>query len=180
MEPEKRPVQRSGAVPGSGRATTNGGTKLNGRSKKKQIDPDALGLWECCEPGVFHTPHGRCGKCGKTAKDRLSAAGQNPSAGIPQPKPESDFVAALDLEPEKQDFVPRNDAEYIVVFYRGYTGIPLDGDNLVASFKALRDAVSDHLLKTASDAEKNGLQWEYRQFKGKGTKIAIYRREIEK
>lgn len=147
--------------------------------KNKRIDPDALGLWECCD-GIWYTPGGRCPKCGKTAKDRLPASGQNPSAGISQPKPESNSVAALDLKFEKQDFVPRDDAEYIIVLCRGYTGIPLDGDNLVASFKALRDAVSDQLLKTSSDAEKNGLQWEYRQFKGKGTKIAIYRRKIEK
>lgn len=153
---------------------------MNGNGKRKNgIDPDALGLWECCD-GIWYTASGRCPKCGKTAKDRLPASGQNPSAGISQPKPESNSVAALDLEPEKQDFVPRDDAEYIIVLCRGYTGIPLDGDNLVASFKALRDAVSDHLLKTSSDAEKNGLQWEYRQFKGKSTKIAIYRRKIEK
>lgn len=150
---------------------------MNGNGKRKNgIDPGALGLWECCD-GIFYTRHGRCPKCGKTAAERIHADGTNLSAGIQKPKPEPDPFAALDFKPEKQDFVPRNDAEFIIVLCRGYSGIPLDGDNLVASFKALRDALAEYLLKTASDAEKSGLQWEYGQFKGKGTKVAIYRRK---
>lgn len=150
---------------------------MNGNGKRKNgIDPDALGLWECCG-GIWYTAAGRCPTCGKTRAERIHADGTNLSAGIQKPKSEPDPFAALDFKPEKQDFVPRNDAEFIIVLCRGYSGIPLDGDNLVASFKALRDALAEYLLKTASDAEKSGLQWEYGQFKGKGTKVAIYRRK---
>ena len=146
--------------------------------RKNTFDPEALGLWECCG-GIWYTAAGRCPVCGKNRAEKFTAAGQNSPAGVPKPQPEPDFIAALDFKPEKQDFVPRDDAEFVVVLCRGYSGIPLDGDNLVASFKALRDAIAENLLGTATDAEKSGLQWEYRQFRGKGTKIAIYQRTGE-
>ena len=73
--------------------------------------------------------------------------------------------------------MPRNDARFVIILSRGYSRVQLDFDNLVASFKALRDAITENLLKSKSDAEKDGFQWEYRQYKGQGTKIAIYERE---
>lgn len=140
---------------------------MNGK-KSNRIDAGKLGLWECCG-GVWYTAAGRCAKCGKTSAD-------NHATGLPTAKPESVKLEALDRGAQKQSFVPRPDAKFIVVFARGYSGIPLDEDNLVASFKALRDAVADQILNVASDAEREGLQWEYRQFKGKGTSVAIYER----
>lgn len=148
---------------------------MNG--KKNRINPEKLGLWECCD-GVWYTAAGRCSKCGKTAQDKASTAGKGTSAGVSKPKSESDIITALDFQFKEQAFVPRDDAKYIVVLCRGYSGLQLDEDNLVASFKSLRDAIAEKILKMDTDAEKAGLQWEYRQIRGiKGTTIAIYRRE---
>lgn len=145
-------------------------------AKRGQIDPEALGLWECCE-GVWYTAAGRCGVCGRTGPKYVRTCGEDLPAGVPEPEPEPAPRPALDFGDETSGIVPRDDAKFIIVLSRGYTGIPLDGDNLVASFKALRDAIAEHLLRTASDAERSGLQWEYRQFRGKGTKAAIWRRK---
>lgn len=148
----------------------------NGKSKN-HIDPAKLGLWECCD-GVWYTPGGRCPKCGRTANDPVRPVSDGVPAKLPKPKSEPDFVAALDFKFEEQKIVPRDDVRYIVVFSRGYTGLPLDYDNLVASLKALRDSVAEKILKMDTDAEAAGLQWEYRQAPGQsGTTIAIYRRK---
>lgn len=141
--------------------------------KKKRNE---AGLWQCCG-GVWYTAAGRCRKCGKSRDERFGIVGQNKPAGIHKPEFKSDPLTALGGEFEAQEFVPRDDSKYIVVFSRGYSRIPLDMDNLVASFKALRDAVADKILKMESDAERFGLQWEYRQFKGQGTTVAIYQRK---
>ena len=152
---------------------------MNEKKRKNRVDPVALGLWECCD-GVWYTASGRCRKCGKSREEKLQAAGRNQSAGIQKSKFEPDPLSALDGKPEGQDFVPRDDAEFIIILCRGYSRLPLDMDNLVASFKFLRDAIAEKILKTASDAEKSGLQWEYRQFKGQGTTVAIYQRRKDK
>lgn len=147
--------------------------------RKNQINPAALGIWECCD-GVWYTAYGRCRKCGKSREEKLQAGGQNQPAGVQKSKSEPDPLAALDGKHEEQNFVPRDDAEFIIILCRGYSRLPLDMDNLVASFKFLRDAIAEKILKTASDAEKSGLQWEYRQFKGQGTTVAIYQRKKDK
>lgn len=149
---------------------------MNEKKRKNGIDPDALGLWECCG-GIWYTAAGRCPTCGKTRAEKIRSGGTDSSAGIQKSKFEPDPLAALDGKPEGQDFVPRDDAEFIIVLCRGYSRLPLDMDNLVASFKFLRDAIAEKILRTASDAEKSGLQWEYRQFKGQGTTVAIYQRK---
>ena len=147
------------------------------KNKNKNKDAaDEYGLWKCCD-GAWYTAGGRCLKCGRTKQERDEAIGADIPAKLPAAKPESVAVTALDGKPEKQDFVPRNDARFVIILSRGYSRVQLDFDNLVASFKALRDAITENLLKSKSDAEKDGLQWEYRQYKGQGTKIAIYERE---
>ena len=152
---------------------------MNEKKRKNRVDPVKLGLWECCD-GVWYTASGRCRKCGKSRDEKLQVVGQNQPAGVQKSKFEPDPLSALDGKPEGQDFVPRDDAEFIIVLCRGYSRLPLDMDNLVASSKFLRDAIAEKILKTASDAEKSGLQWEYRQFKGQGTTVAIYQRPKDK
>lgn len=46
----------------------------------------------------------------------------------------------------------------------------LDGDNLVGGCKQLRDAIAE-LLGRKGDAEKDGLEWEYRQERGAAATI---------
>lgn len=47
---------------------------------------------------------------------------------------------------------------------------PLDDDNLVGGAKQLRDAIAE-LLGRKGDAERDGLEWEYRQERGAAATI---------
>lgn len=138
---------------------------MNGRGKKKPLDPAKLGLWECCEPGVFHTPYGRCPKCGKTVADRAGAAMRKNT------EPEHDEAGALvQLRKAPQGIFP-DSVRLRVTIVRGCGGVPLDHDNLVGGCKPLRDAVA--ALLGRDDAERHGIEWEYRQEKGAATRIEI-------
>lgn len=133
--------------------------------KRTAVDPAALGLWECCEPGVYYTPHGRCPKCGKTAADRDRTAERGNSK--PQP-PEAG--ALVGLQSVAKGVFP-DTAKLRVVIVRGCGAIPLDTDNLVGGAKPLRDAIAELLGR--DDAERHGIEWVYRQEKGAATRIEI-------
>lgn len=138
---------------------------MNGNGTRKNgIDPGALGLWECCD-GIFYTQHGRCPKCGKTAADRADSAARRD----PQPEPaEAGALGKLCTAPKG---IFPDSAKLRVTIIRGCGGIPLDHDNLVGGCKPLRDAVA--ALLGRDDAERHGIEWEYRQEKGAATRIEI-------
>ena len=54
---------------------------------------------------------------------------------------------------------------------RGCGAVPLDHDNLVGGCKPLRDAIA--ALLGRDDAERHGIEWEYRQEKGAATRVEI-------
>jgi len=133
--------------------------------KRTSVDPDALGLWECCEPGVYFTPHGRCPKCGKTVSDRDRAAGSKDS------KPEHDETGALVKILQTAKGLFPDTARIEVTIVRGSGPIPLDHDNLVGGCKPLRDAIAELLGR--DDAERHGIEWIYRQERGAATRVEI-------
>ncbi len=152
---------------------------MHGTQKRNRVNAENLGLWETCEAGVFATPHGICRICGdgRTAHEkRVLQAAADLSAGRENPVRQPNQGATLVTADCTQTVVPNSNAKYIVVLSRGYSGIPLDRDNLGSGFKALRDAIAKELLGSESDAERHGFQWEHRQFRGKGTKVQIYKR----
>lgn len=132
---------------------------------KRGIDPDEFGMWECCEPGVFNTRHGRCRKCGKTAADR----DRTPGGGNPKPKPPE--TVALDKILQTQKGIFPDTAKLRITIVRGCGAIPLDHDNLVGGCKPFRDAIAERLGR--DDAEQHGTEWIYRQEKGAATRIEI-------
>lgn len=135
-------------------------------NRKKRINPDTLGLWECCEPGVYFTPHGRCPKCRKTAKDR----DRTPKCGNSKPQPPESVTLGKILSTQKGLFP--DSAKLRVTIIRGCGAIPLDDDNLAGGSKPLRDAIAAELLGR-DDAERHGIEWVYRQEKGAATRIEI-------
>lgn len=137
---------------------------MNGRNKKKQLDPDEFGLWEGCD-GAWYTRFGRCAVCGKEKSDHTAAR-----RGDTQPQP-----AAPDaLRPALRACRALSPiaGRLRVVFTRGYRGTPLDHDNLVGGFKPLRDEIARVLGR--DDAEHLGIEWEYRQEPGAVCKVEIY------
>ncbi|WP_277202291.1 hypothetical protein [Victivallis vadensis] len=132
--------------------------------KNKRIDPDALGLWECCD-GIWYTPGGRCPKCGKTAADRAGSS----ASGNSKPEP-VETGALVQLCKAPQGIFP-DSVRLRVTIVRGCGSIPLDHDNLVGGSKPLRDAIAKLLGR--DDAERHGIEWEYRQEKGAATRIEI-------
>lgn len=140
---------------------------MNEKKRKNRVDPVKLGLWECCD-GVWYTASGRCRKCGKSREEKLQAAGRNQSAGIQKSKFEPDPLSALDGKPEGQDFVPRDDAEFIIVLCRGYSRLPLDMDNLVASFKFLRDAIAEKSSEPRRMRKRVGCNGSIGRSRGRG------------
>ncbi len=134
--------------------------------KRNAINPDNLGLWECCEPGVFYTRFGRCTRCGKTASDR----DRTPKRGDSEPQPPESVTLDKILKTQKGIF--SYSAKLRVTIVRGCGAIPLDDDNLVGGAKPLRDAIAAELLGR-DDAERNGIEWVYRQEKGAATRIEI-------
>lgn len=140
--------------------------KNEGR-KRNGIDPDALGIWEGCG-GVWYTAGGRCRECGKTRADHHSGE-------LPAAKPQRDPQSALDICPSLQIPLPGIGRNCRIVITRGYGSAgPLDNDNLLGGLKALRDQITAQILGRESDAEKDGIVWEYRQVRGKGVKVEIF------
>ena len=140
--------------------------KNEGR-KRNGIDPDALGIWEGCG-GVWYTAGSACRECGKTRADHHPG-------GLPASKSERDPQSALDFRPSLQIPLPGIGRRCRIVITRGYGSAgPLDSDNLLGGLKALRDQITAQILRRESDAEKDGIVWEYRQVSGKGVKVEIF------
>ena len=141
--------------------------KVNEGKKKRGIDPDALGIWEGCG-GVWYTRGSVCRECGKTRADHRAG-------GLSPAKPERDLKSALDFRPSLQIPLPGIGRNCRIVITRGYGSAgPLDNDNLLGGLKALRDQITAQILGRDSDAEKDGIVWEYRQVRGKGVKVEIF------
>ena len=136
---------------------------MNGK-RKNGIDPEALGLWECCG-GIWYTAAGRCPTCGKTRADRAGSAGRRDS----QPEP-AETGALGKLRTAPKGIFP-DSARIRVTIVRGCGAVPLDHDNLVGGCKPLRDAIA--ALLGRDDAERHGIEWEYRQEKGAATRVEI-------
>ena len=136
-------------------------------TKKKPLDPDALGLWEGCD-GAFYTAFGRCAVCGKDRAGHAALAGTG--GAKPQPAASDALRPALRACRALSPIA----GELRVVLTRGYRGIPLDHDNLLGGFKPLRDEIARILGR--DDAEHRGIEWEYRQEPGAVCKVEIYQK----
>ena len=140
------------------------------KNKRRGFDPDQLGIWQGCS-GEFFSGSQRCRFCGKTRADHLSAI-------VPPAKSERNHQTALDPAPSLEGSLLEPDEACKVVITRGYgTAGPLDLDNLVGGLKILRDQITEHILCRQSDAEKDGIIWEYRQQPGRGCKVEIFQKE---
>lgn len=158
-------AERFGEVPAEKRRQK----AVNGRNKKKPLDPGALGLWEGCD-GAWYSHAGRCAVCGRGAGDHIAAGGA-------RSKSERPAADALRRPLRAVASLPAIAGRLRVVFTRGYRGTPLDHDNLVGGFKPLRDEIARVLGR--DDAEHLGIAWEYRQQPGAVCKVEIYE-ETEK
>ncbi len=134
------------------------------------IDPEKYGLWEGCG-GVFYTASGTCRVCGKTRADHCAA-------GLPAAESQRAAQETLDTFAEIQIPVCKVDEPCRVVITRGYGSAgPLDYDNFVGGLKPLRDQITERILGRQSDAEKDGIEWIYRQEPGHGCKVEIFKKE---
>ena len=95
---------------------------------------------------------------------------QNHHCGKAHSEPQQ--AGALVEEVQRADILDA-DAPRLRVAITRRSPRPLDDDNLIGGCKQLRDAIAE-LLGRRGDAEKDGLEWEYRQEKGeKMTVITI-------
>lgn len=90
----------------------------------------------------------------------LDAQNHRSGARDPEPQPAEALVAKV---PRKE--ILGADAPRLRVAITRRSQRPLDDDNFVGGCKQLRDAIAE-LLGRKGDAEKDGLEWEYRQEKG--------------
>ena len=98
----------------------------------------------------------------------LDAQNHHRGQAHPEPQPAEALVAKVPREE-----VLGADAARLRVRIVRRSPRPLDDDNLIGGCKQLRDAIAE-LLGRKGDAEKDGLEWEYRQEKGeKMTVITI-------
>lgn len=116
---------------------------------------DGIETWQCC--GWLHSAGAKCRVCGKRKGGDTAAGAENTelkradknalhqAVGVAQGL----FLASAKLR---------------VTITRGYRGTPLDGDNLVGGCKPLRDEIAR--LLDRDDAERCGIDWQYRQEKG--------------
>lgn len=101
-------------------------------------------------------------------QEALNAEDSRSGARDPQPQQAEALVAKVPREE-----VLDADAARLRVTITRRSQRPLDDDNLVGGCKQLRDAIAE-LLGRKGDAEKDGLEWEYRQERGeKMTVITI-------
>ncbi len=134
------------------------------------IDPERFGFWEGCR-GEFFAAGCVCRFCGKGRADHRAA-------GFPSAQPQRTAQEALDAPAEIQIQVCKVDEPCRVVITRGYGSAgPLDYDNLVGGLKAMRDQITERILGRQSDAEKDGIEWIYRQEPGHGCKVEIFKKE---
>lgn len=142
------------------------------KKRRKTIDPEKLGIWEGCN-GEWVCAGAACRYCGKARTDHISGR-------LPQSKPQRDIEPPLELYPKIQKPLIRIDDPCRIVITRGYGPAgPLDHDNFVGGIKHLRDEIADKILCRKSDAEKDGILWEYKQAPGKGVKVEFFQKEKE-
>lgn len=136
------------------------------------IDPEKFGMWEGCR-GEFYTAGCVCRICGKTRADHCAA-------GLPSAEPQRTAEKTLEPPAEIQIPVCQIDAPCRIIITRGHGSAgPLDYDNLVGGLKALRDQITEKVLGRQSDAEKDGIEWIYRQEPGHGCKVEIFQKQIQ-
>jgi len=111
--------------------------------------------WNCC--GQLHSAGAKCRVCGR------SKGGDNP-AGAESTELKRADKNALRTACEIAKAIYSATARLRVTITRGYLGTPLDGDNLVGGCKPLRDEIARLLER--DDAERCGIDWQYRQEKG--------------
>lgn len=134
------------------------------------IDPEQFGLWEGCR-GEFFTAGCVCRICGKARADHRAA-------GLPAAEPQQIAQETLDAPAEIQITVCPPDEPVRIVITRGYGSAgPLDYDNFVGGLKPIRDQITEKILGRKSDAEKDGIEWIYRQEPGKGCKVEIFQKK---
>ena len=140
------------------------------KNKRRGFDPDKLGIWEGCN-GEFFPGAMPCRICGRSRAHHLPAY-------VPAAKPQRNHQTALEpIATFKGSLLTPHEACRVVIT-RGYGPAgPLDLDNLVGGLKQLRDQITEQILRRSSDAEKDGILWEYRQEPGRGVKIEIFRQE---
>ena len=140
------------------------------RKVRRGLDPEKFGIWEGCK-GEYFFAGTNCRYCGKPRADHISA-------GVQKPQPQRTHQAALDKTPRLENPIIRLDAPCRIVITRGYGSAgPLDYDNFVGGLKILRDEITDKVLCRKSDAEKDGIIWEYKQVPGKGVKVEFFQEE---
>jgi hypothetical protein len=93
-------------------------------------------------------------------KEALYAQNHHTRQADPQPQPAEALVGKVPREEVLGADAPRL---HITITRRAPR--QLDGDNFVGGCKQLRDAIAE-LLGRKGDAERDGLEWEYRQEKG--------------
>lgn len=140
------------------------------KNKRRGFDPDKLGIWEGCN-GEFFPGAMPCRICGRSRAHHLPAY-------VPAAKPQRNHQTALEPVATLKGSLLTPYEACRVVITRGYGPAgPLDLDNLVGGCKILRDQITEQILRRSSDAEKDGILWEYRQEPGRGVKIEIFRQE---
>ena len=114
-----------------------------------------LETWTCC--GTLYSAGAKCRVCGKRKGGDTAAGTENTELE------RADKLALHQAVGVAQGLFPAT-ARLKITITRGYRGTPLDGDNLVGGCKPLRDEIAR--LLDRDDAERCGIDWQYRQEKG--------------
>ena len=98
-------------------------------------------------------------------KEVMDAEDSRSGARHPEPQPAEALVAKMPREE-----IMGADAARLRVTITRRSPRPLDDDNFVGGAKQLRDAIAE-MLGRKGDAERDGLEWEYRQERGAAATI---------
>ena len=123
---------------------------------------DGIETWNCC--GQLHSAGAKCRVCGKRKGGDTAAGAENTELK------RADQLALEQAVKIARGILPKT-AKLRVTITRGYRGTPLDGDNLVGGCKPLRDEIAR--LLDRDDAERCGIDWQYRQGKGSVRMVEI-------
>ena len=115
---------------------------------------DGIETWNCC--GQLHSAGAKCRVCGKRKGGDTAAGAENTELK------RADKLALEQAVKIARGILPKT-AKLRVTITRGYRATPLDGDNLVGGCKPLRDEIAR--LLDRDDAERCGIDWQYRQEK---------------
>lgn len=121
-----------------------------------------LETWNCC--GQLHSAGAKCRVCGRRK-------GGDPAAGAESAELERADKLALEQAVKIARGIFKPSAKLRVTITRGYRATTLDGDNLVGGCKPLRDEIAR--LLDRDDAERCGIDWQYRQEKGSVRMVEI-------